>query len=65
MADTIVSTADFTFVANLLREQCALVLEPGKEYLVKARLLPIAQRHGLAGIDQLVKRLRDTATAAW
>ena len=58
MADTTVSTADFAFIANLVRDRCALVLEPGKEYLVKARLLPLAQRHGLAGIEPLIDRLR-------
>ena len=42
----------------MLRERCALVLEPGKEYLVKARLTPLAQRHGLAGIEPLIDRLR-------
>lgn len=53
-----VSEADFAFVVKLLRERCALVLEPGKEYLVKARLAPLAQKHGLASIQQLVQRLR-------
>lgn len=58
VAETIVAAADFVFVAKLLREQCALVLEPGKEYLIKARLTPLAQKHGLASIDQLIERLR-------
>lgn len=58
MVETIVSPADFAFVANLLRQRCALVLEPGKEYLVKARLTPLAQKHGLGGIGQLIERLR-------
>ena len=58
MAETIVSAADFVFVAKMLREQCALVLEPGKEYLVKARLIPLAQKHGIPSIDQLIERLR-------
>jgi len=59
--ESIVSTADYVFVADLLREQCALVLDPGKDYLINSRLSPIAQRHGLASIEQLVKRLRDTS----
>lgn len=58
MAETLVSAADFAFVATLLREQCALVLEPGKEYLIKARLTPLAQKHGLGSIDQLIEQLR-------
>lgn len=58
MAEATVSAADFAFIANLVRQRCALVLEPGKEYLVKSRLLPLAQRHGLAGIEPLIDRLR-------
>jgi chemotaxis protein methyltransferase CheR len=53
-----VSPSDFAFVARLLREQCALVLEPGKEYLIKARLTPLTQKHGMASIAQLLDRLR-------
>ncbi|MFN0017955.1 MAG: CheR family methyltransferase [Pirellulaceae bacterium] len=58
MVESNVSSSDFAFVARLLRDQCALVLEPGKEYLVKARLTPLAQKHGLASIAQLLDRLR-------
>ena len=45
MAESIVSAADYTFIANLLREQCALVLDPGKDYLINSRLSPIVFRH--------------------
>jgi len=58
VVDVILSAADFAFIVDLVRRRCAIVLEPGKEYLVKSRLLPVAQRHGLAGIDSLVDRLR-------
>lgn len=58
MAEATLSAADFAFIANLVRQRCALVLEPGKEYLVKSRLLPLAQRHGLEGIAPLIDRLR-------
>lgn len=58
MAKTIVSTADFIFLANKLREQCGFVLEPGKEYLITARLTPLVQKLGMATIDQLIERLR-------
>ncbi len=58
MAESIVSAADFAFLSQLLRDQCALVLEPGKEYLVKARLTPLAQRYGVASISQFIERLR-------
>jgi chemotaxis protein methyltransferase CheR len=50
--------ANFDFVAKLVREQCGLILEPGKEYLVKSRLWPLAQKHHFAELDQLIERLR-------
>jgi chemotaxis protein methyltransferase CheR len=56
--DTTISTADFLFVADLVRRRCSLILEPGKEYLVKARLLPLAERCGFASIAQYIDRLR-------
>lgn len=58
MAEPTISADDFAFIARLVRQRCALVLEPGKEYLVKSRLFPLAQRHGLSGIGPLVDRLR-------
>lgn len=49
---------DYEFVVRLLREQSGQILEPGKEYLVRARLSPLVDQHRLAGIDELVGRLR-------
>jgi chemotaxis protein methyltransferase CheR len=57
--ETALTTANFARVAQLLREQCGQVLEPGKEYLVKSRLTPVAQKHGTASIDQLIERLQE------
>lgn len=64
MAEFIISPVDYDFIANLLRDQCALVLDPGKDYLINSRLSPIAQRHGLTSIDHLVRRLRDTSDSS-
>jgi chemotaxis protein methyltransferase CheR len=58
VTETTLTAANFALVAQLLRQQCGLVLEPGKEYLVKSRLAPVAQRHKFAGVDQLIERLR-------
>jgi chemotaxis protein methyltransferase CheR len=58
VTDAVVTADDYAFVANLLRERCALVLEPGKEYLIRARLTPVAQRHNLASVPLLISRLR-------
>ncbi len=49
---------DFEFVCKLVRDRSAIVLEPGKEYLVQARLLPVAKQLQLASISDLVARLR-------
>jgi chemotaxis protein methyltransferase CheR len=50
--------ADFSYIADLVRKESAIVLTPAKDYLVQARLLPVAQQHGLAGVPQLVATLR-------
>jgi chemotaxis protein methyltransferase CheR len=53
--------ADFSYIADLVRRESAIVLTPAKDYLVQSRLLPVAQQHGLAGIPQLVAALRTRA----
>lgn len=53
-----VSVADFEFVRRLVRERSAVVLDDGKEYLVQARLAPLAQREGLASVGALVDLAR-------
>ena len=52
------ATETFTFVADLVRQRSAIQLEPGKEYLVESRLLPLARHAGLAGVDEYVRGLR-------
>jgi chemotaxis protein methyltransferase CheR len=53
-----VRTSDFDYIRALVHERCAIVLEPGKEYLVHARLLPIARKEGIDDIAALVERLK-------
>lgn len=52
---------DFSYIADLVRREAAIVLTPQKDYLVQARLMPVAQQHGLTGISQLVAVLRGRA----
>lgn len=52
------SAESFQYVSELVRRRAAIVVEAGKEYLVDSRLAPIAKREGVAGIDELVKKLR-------
>ncbi len=48
----------FSFISDLVRDRSAIVLEPGKTYLVESRLAPLAREHGLQSIDDLVEALR-------
>jgi chemotaxis protein methyltransferase CheR len=54
------SPAAFAFVSDLVRRESAIVLEPGKEYLVESRLLPLAREDGHPTVDDFVARLRIT-----
>lgn len=38
------SQQDFSFVAGMVRREASIVLAPGKEYLVEARLIPVARQ---------------------
>jgi chemotaxis protein methyltransferase CheR len=48
----------FAYVADLVRRESAIVLEPGKEYLVESRLLPVARAGGHASVEDYVRALR-------
>ncbi|MGI5169988.1 CheR family methyltransferase [Spirillospora sp. CA-253888] len=50
------TTQEFEFVSGLVRREAAIVLEPGKEYLAEARLLPLARRAGVATVGEFVGR---------
>jgi chemotaxis protein methyltransferase CheR len=52
-----ITAPSFEYVRKLVRERSAIVLEPGKEYLVEARLGPVARLNGFASIDDLVTEL--------
>ncbi|GAB3598481.1 chemotaxis protein CheR [Angustibacter peucedani] len=52
----------FGFVCDLVRRESAIVLAPGKEYLVESRLLPLARAQGDADIDAYVARARRQPT---
>lgn len=47
---------EFTFISNLVRRDAAIVLESGKEYLVEARLMPLARQAGIATVSEFVLR---------
>jgi chemotaxis protein methyltransferase CheR len=49
---------DYDYLRGLLRQRSGLVLSAEKQYLVESRLLPLARRAGLAGLSELVAKLR-------
>jgi chemotaxis protein methyltransferase CheR len=49
---------EFDVIRRLLRERSAIVLEPGKEYLVETRLAPLLRQLGLKSIGELIVQLR-------
>ncbi|GII26137.1 CheR family methyltransferase [Planosporangium mesophilum] len=50
------SAQEFAYVSDLVRRSSAIVLESGKEYLVEARLLPLARQAGLPTVSEYVMR---------
>jgi len=55
-----VTPLDYDYLRRLLHDRSGLVLAADKQYLVESRLLPVARRAGLAGLAELVQRLRST-----
>ncbi|MCC6886928.1 MAG: protein-glutamate O-methyltransferase CheR [Hyphomicrobiales bacterium] len=49
---------DFEFLRKLLKARSGLVLTADKQYLAESRLLPVAHKTGLAGLTELVQRLK-------
>jgi chemotaxis protein methyltransferase CheR len=53
-----IRSAEFEYIRTLVLERSAVVLEPGKEYLVESRLARLVAQEGFASLPQLVERLR-------
>ncbi|WP_250028110.1 CheR family methyltransferase [Paractinoplanes maris] len=52
------SQSEFVFVSQLVRREASIVLAPGKEYLVEARLIPVARAVGAAGVSEFLADLQ-------
>jgi chemotaxis protein methyltransferase CheR len=59
-----ISAATFDFVRTLICDQAGIILERDKQYLVEARLMPIARKQGFASADALVTQVSRTNDAA-
>jgi chemotaxis protein methyltransferase CheR len=53
-----VTPEDFDYLRQLLRERSGLVLSAEKQYLAESRLLPVARKHGVGTLAELVGKLK-------
>ena len=54
---------DYEYLRKLLKERSGLDLSSDKQYLVESRLIPLARRVGLAGIAELVAKMKTGSEA--
>jgi chemotaxis protein methyltransferase CheR len=59
-----VTPLDYEFLRKLLKERSGLDLSADKQYLVESRLVPLARKAGLAGISELVQKMKAGAAEA-
>jgi chemotaxis protein methyltransferase CheR len=59
-----VTPTEYDYLRKLLKERSGLVLSSDKQYLVESRLLPIARKHGVAGLGELVQKLKAPSAEA-
>lgn len=52
------STSDFTYISSLLMDRSGLVVTTDKMYLLESRLVPIARRRELNGLEGLISQMR-------
>jgi chemotaxis protein methyltransferase CheR len=53
-----VTPPDYEYLRKLLKDQSGLDLSADKQYLIESRLLPLARKTGLAGIPELVQKMK-------
>jgi len=56
-----VTPVDYEYLRKLLKERSGLDLSADKQYLVESRLVPLARRSNLAGIPELVLKMKSGA----
>ena len=49
---------DFTLISNMLKRRSGLTLSKDKLYLLESRLVPVARKRGMNGLDDLVQAIR-------
>lgn len=58
-----ITSENFKFIQEFARDSAAIVLEPGKEYLVETRLTPLARQAGFNSVDEFIAQLRTNRAA--
>jgi len=58
-----VTPLDYDYLRKILKERSGLDLSADKQYLVESRLVPLARKSGLAGIPELVAKMKSGAEA--
>src|SRR5262249_39253840 len=53
-----VTPMDYDFLRKLLKDRSGLVLSAYKQYLLESSLLPLARRHGVPNLGDLVAKLK-------
>jgi len=53
-----VTPLDYEFLRKLLKERSGLDLSADKQYLVESRLVPLARKANLAGLSELVQKMK-------
>ena len=56
---------DFDLIRKVLRDRSGLVLGDDKAYLLESRLMPVARKHGLNDLDDVVRKVRTMPTEAF
>ncbi len=54
---------DFKFFEDFLKRESGLIITPEKTYLLESRLLPVASRFGIQGLENLAARMRQAKEA--
>jgi chemotaxis protein methyltransferase CheR len=58
-----VTPPDYEYLRKLLKDHSGLDLSADKQYLIESRLLPLARKAGLAGIPELVQKMKGGSTS--
>jgi chemotaxis protein methyltransferase CheR len=58
-----VTPLDYDYLRGILKQRSGLDLSADKQYLVESRLVPLARKAGLAGIPELVQKVKGGAEA--